>query len=78
MVMVYRYIAENAAFYRIILGENGIPFLVNRFRKYLSELTIQRFRLLTTPEGQRAGSIGDCGRICCRVNYRIDQLVAGK
>jgi hypothetical protein len=53
MVMVYRYIAENAAFYRIILGENGIPFLVNRFRKYLSELTIQRFRLLTTPEGQR-------------------------
>jgi AcrR family transcriptional regulator len=52
MVMVYRYIAENAAFYRIILGENGIPFLVNRFRKYLSELTIQRFQLLTTPKGQ--------------------------
>jgi AcrR family transcriptional regulator len=52
MVLVYRYIAENAAFYRIILGENGIPFLVNRFRKYLGELTIQRFRLLTTPESQ--------------------------
>jgi AcrR family transcriptional regulator len=52
MVIVYRYIAENAKFYRIILGENGIPFLVNRFRKYLSELTIQRFQLLTTPEGQ--------------------------
>jgi len=31
MTLVYRYITENAKFYRIILGENGIPFLINRF-----------------------------------------------
>jgi|SRR5271157_73059 len=52
MTLVYRYIAENAKFYRIVLGENGIPFLVNRLRQYLAELTIQRFRLVASPEGQ--------------------------
>jgi len=52
MILVYRYIAENAKFYRIILGENGIPFLVDRFRKYLTELAVQRFGLITREEGQ--------------------------
>jgi AcrR family transcriptional regulator len=52
MTLVYQYIAENARFYRIILGKNGIPFLIDRFRKYLSQLTIQRFRLLIPPESQ--------------------------
>jgi AcrR family transcriptional regulator len=51
--MVYRYIADNAAFYRIILGENGIPFLVNRLRRYITEVGMQRFQLLNTPESQR-------------------------
>jgi AcrR family transcriptional regulator len=50
MTLVYRYIAENARFYRIILGENGIPFVVDRFRKYLAALTMQRFRMVTAPE----------------------------
>ncbi len=45
MTMVYQSIAENAKFYRIVLGEKGIPFLVNRFRKYLADLTIQRLPL---------------------------------
>ncbi|MEP7285095.1 MAG: TetR/AcrR family transcriptional regulator [Chloroflexota bacterium] len=44
MTLVYQYIAENAKFYRIVLGEKGIPFLVNRLRKYLTDLTIQRFQ----------------------------------
>jgi AcrR family transcriptional regulator len=52
MVLVYRYIAENAAFYRIILGPKGIPFLVDLFRKYLADLTMQRFRLLAAAESQ--------------------------
>lgn len=52
MTLVYRYIAENAKFYRIILGENGIPFLVNRFRKYLTEVAIQRFQLVATEESK--------------------------
>lgn len=50
MTLVYQYIAENAKFYRIILGENGIPFLVTRFRAYLALVTIERFRLVT-PQG---------------------------
>ena len=52
MTLVYQYIAENAKFYRIILGKNGIPFLVDRFRKYLAELTIQRFQLITMEESK--------------------------
>ena len=52
MTLVYRYIAANAKFYRIILGENGIPFLVNRLRKYLADLTIQRFRLVASQPNQ--------------------------
>jgi len=52
MTLVYQYIAENAAFYRIILGKNGIPFLVDRFRKYLAELTIQRFPLVVSQESK--------------------------
>ena len=52
MTLVYRYIAENAKFYRIILGKNGIPFLVDRFRKYLAELTIQRFQMVSSQESQ--------------------------
>jgi AcrR family transcriptional regulator len=48
MKLVYQYIAENARFYRIILGENGIPFLVDRFRKYLARLTIQRFQMVSS------------------------------
>jgi len=52
MTLVYQYIAENAKFYRIILGENGIPFLVNRFRKLLSELAIQRFQLVAKQESK--------------------------
>jgi AcrR family transcriptional regulator len=52
MTQVYQFIAENAKFYRIILGENGIPFLIDRLRKFLTELTVQRFRMLT-PEGSQ-------------------------
>jgi len=52
MTLVYSYIAENARFYRIVLGENGIPFLVNRLRKYLAELTVQRYQMVTTPESK--------------------------
>jgi AcrR family transcriptional regulator len=52
MALVYRYIADNAKFYRIILGENGIPFLVDRFRKYLTEVAIQRFQLVIPEEGR--------------------------
>ena len=50
LVLVYRYIAENARFYRIILGKNGIPFLVARLREYLAELTVQRYRLVMPPD----------------------------
>jgi len=50
MTLVYRYIAENAGFFRIILGENGIPFVVDRFRRYLAGLTMQRFRMVMPPE----------------------------
>ena len=50
MTLVYRHIAENARFYRKLLGENGIPLLVDRLRKFLAELTMQRFRLITRPE----------------------------
>jgi len=53
LTMVYQYIADNAKFYRIILGENGIPFLIDRFRRYLAEIAIQRFQMLTTPQSQR-------------------------
>lgn len=52
MTLVYQYLSENAKFYRIILGENGIPFLVDRFRKYLTELAIQRFQMVTPLESQ--------------------------
>ena len=52
MTLVYRYIAENAKFYRIVLGENGIPFLVNRLRQYVAELTIQRYQMVTPPESK--------------------------
>jgi len=57
MTLVYRYIAENARFYRIILGENGIPFVVDRFRKYLASLTIQRFRMVAAPGSQARVSL---------------------
>ena len=50
MTMVYQYIAENARFYRIILGKNGIPFVVDRFRKYLAGLTMQRFRMVASSD----------------------------
>ncbi|MDR3573467.1 MAG: TetR/AcrR family transcriptional regulator [Anaerolineaceae bacterium] len=53
MTLVYSFIAENARFYRIVLGENGIPFLVNRLRKYLAELTIQRYQMVTSPDSKR-------------------------
>jgi AcrR family transcriptional regulator len=48
LTLVFRYLAENAKLYRIILGDKGIPFVVNRFRKYLAELTIQRFQMVST------------------------------
>ncbi len=50
MTLVYRHIAGNAKFYRKLLGENGIPLLVDRLRKFLAELTMQRFRLVTDPD----------------------------
>jgi AcrR family transcriptional regulator len=49
MTLVYRHIAENAKFYRKLLGENGIPLLVDRLRRFLAELTMQRFRLAMPP-----------------------------
>ena len=49
MTQVYQYIAENAGFYRKLLSENGIPFLVDRLRKFLADLTIQRFRMVMQP-----------------------------
>jgi AcrR family transcriptional regulator len=52
MTQVYRHIAENARFYRKLLGENGIPLLVDRLRKFLAELTMQRFRLAVQPGSQ--------------------------
>ena len=52
MTQVYQFIAENAKFYRIILGENGIPFLIERLRKFLTELTVQRFQMLVPPGSQ--------------------------
>jgi len=52
MTLVYQYIADNARFYRIILGENGIPFLIDRFRKYLVETAVQRFQMLTPAQNQ--------------------------
>jgi AcrR family transcriptional regulator len=53
LTMIYRYIAENAAFYRIILGENGIPSLVNRLRKYITEIGMARFQMISASESQR-------------------------
>ena len=53
LILVYQFLAENAKFYRIILGENGIPFLINRLRKNLAEITIQRFQMLMSDEYQR-------------------------
>ena len=50
LTLVYRHIAENARFYRKLLGENGIPLLVDRLRKFLAELTMQRFRMVARPE----------------------------
>ena len=49
LTLVYRHIAENARFYRKLLGENGIPLLVDRLRKFLAGLTIQRYRLAMPP-----------------------------
>lgn len=53
LVLVYRYIAENAKFYRIVLGKNGIPFVIDRLRKYLAELTIQRFQPIASSKKGR-------------------------
>jgi AcrR family transcriptional regulator len=52
LTMVFQTIAENAKFYRNLLSAKGIPFLVDRLRKFLVELTIQRFRLVMAPENQ--------------------------
>ncbi|MGB8212895.1 MAG: TetR/AcrR family transcriptional regulator [Anaerolineales bacterium] len=52
MTLAYQYIAKNAKLYRILLGENGVPFLVDRLRKYLAELTMQRFRLVSPEKSQ--------------------------
>ena len=49
MTLVYRHIAGNARFYRKLLSENGIPMLVDRLRKFLAELTMQRFQLAMPP-----------------------------
>lgn len=57
MTLVYQYIAENAKFYRILLGEKGIPLAVNRLRKYLAELTIQRFQMFTAGESKARVSL---------------------
>ena len=78
MTLVYRYIAENAKFYRIILGENGIPFLVDRIPKVFSRADHPTF-----PAGDPAGKprtdpIGDGRPIRRRLDYWIDHLVAGK
>ncbi len=43
-VMMYRHIAENAAFYRVLLGEEGIPSFITQFRNYLANLTVERLR----------------------------------
>ena len=53
MILVYQFIAENATFYRIILGENGIPFLVNRLRKFLAEIAMQLLPSLAAQEEPR-------------------------
>jgi len=57
MTLVYQYIADNAKLYRIVLGDKGLPFLVNRFRKYLTDLTIQRFQMLATEENKERISL---------------------
>ena len=57
MTLVYQYIADNAKLYRIVLGDKGLPFLVNRFRKYLTDLTIQRFQMMTTEENKERISL---------------------
>jgi AcrR family transcriptional regulator len=66
LTLVFQYFAENAKLYRIILSDKGIPFVVNRFRKYLAELTIQRFKPVSTQENK--------GRISAEV---VGQYVAG-
>jgi AcrR family transcriptional regulator len=48
LTLVFRYLAENAKLYRIILGDKGIPVVVNRFRRYLAELAIHRFQMVST------------------------------
>jgi AcrR family transcriptional regulator len=50
LTLAYQYVAENAKFYRIILGDKGIPVVVNRLRKYLTELSMQRLRLVQEGE----------------------------
>ena len=49
MTLVYQYIAENAGLFCKLLSANGIPLLMNRMRKFLAGLTIQRFRLIMPP-----------------------------
>ena len=52
MTEVYRYLAENARLYRIVLGERGIPFVIDRMRRYLAGLTMQRFRMIMPERSQ--------------------------
>jgi AcrR family transcriptional regulator len=44
MIQVFQYLAENARFFKILLGERGISFVVSRLRKYLAALTIERLQ----------------------------------
>ena len=78
MTLVYRHIAENARFYRKLLGENGIPAAGGPLAQIPGGTDHPAF-----PAGNRSGQAGPCsagsgGRICRRLDHRADHLVAGK
>lgn len=71
---MFRYIAENAGFYRVMLGDNGIP----AFRSKMSEIGRKYFYLRYYQLAMQGLSEKDKAQQADRFSVMADYIVAGK
>ncbi len=48
LTIVFQHAAANANFYRVMLGEHGVPAFITRLRRLISQVSLERLQALRT------------------------------
>lgn len=46
LMIVFQHVAANADYYRVMLGEHGVPMFITRFRHLVSQVSLERLEAL--------------------------------